>query len=177
MYPNCESSDLLILSHSRWETLEIKTLTQQAKHRRVFYVEEPQFGKTELPHYEIRMTTELVSVVTPHLPKIIHPLNVNSAMREVIDDLIHEEKLKDYTLCYHNSRAQSFADHLEPTLIIYDGLEESLDKELLKLADLVFKGDDSFETKARLEKECRKKKRAMLYHPYSSLDLSTGGIL
>lgn len=154
----CETSDLLVFSHLRWDFVFQRPqhlLSRHAKHRRVFYFEEPVFGMTELPRLHLRETSENVLVVIPYLPSNIEPSKMESAMTDLIDELIYEEEIIDYTVWYYTPMALGFTRHLEPRAVIFDCMDElSLFKdapkslidseaELMKLADIVFTGGHS----------------------------------
>lgn len=159
----CETSDLLVFSHLRWDFVFQRPqhlLTRHAKYRRVFYFEEPVFGMTEIPRIHLRETSEGVQVVVPYLPNDIKPADVEPAMKDLVDDLLFEENLTEYSLWYYTPMALSFSTHLKPICTIFDCMDELslfrdapqslIDKEaeLLKLADVVFTGGYSlFEAK------------------------------
>jgi UDP-galactopyranose mutase len=159
----CETSDLLVFSHLRWDFVFQRPqhlLTRHAKYRRVFYFEEPVFGMTEIPRIHLRETTEGVQVVVPYLPKEIKPEDVEPAMKDLVDELLFEESLSEYSLWYYTPMALSFSKHLKPICTIFDCMDElslfrgapqsliDQEAELLKLADVVFTGGHSlFEAK------------------------------
>lgn len=154
----CETTDLLVFSHLRWDFVFQRPqhlLSRHAKHRRVFYFEEPVFGMTELPRLHLRETNENVLVVIPYLPSNIEPEKMEAAMIDLVDELIYEEELIDYTAWYYTPMALGFTEHLEPRAVIFDCMDElSLFKgapeklilreaELMRRADVVFTGGQS----------------------------------
>lgn len=154
----CETTDLLVFSHLRWDFVFQRPqhlLTRHAKHRRVFYFEEPVFGMTEVPRLHLRETSENVLVVVPYLPANIEPEKMEAAMIDLVDELVYEEELIDYTVWYYTPMAIGFSRHLEPRAVIFDCMDELslfkgapqslIDKEaeLMKLADVVFTGGHS----------------------------------
>ncbi|WP_408098634.1 glycosyltransferase [Peredibacter sp. HCB2-198] len=150
-----ETSDLLVFSHLRWDFVFQRPqhlLSRQAKGRRVFYFEEPVFGMTEIPRLHLRETAENVLVVIPYLPTNIDPSKMEAALTDLVDELIYEEELIDYTLWYYSPKALSFSRHLEPKSIIFDYLDhlfyqkdrdQNVEQELLRKADLVFSAGQS----------------------------------
>jgi UDP-galactopyranose mutase len=144
----CEKTDLLVFSHFRWDFIFQRPqhlLSRQAKYRRVFYFEEPIFGMTELPRLHLRETSENVLVVVPYLPSHIEESKIQVAMADLVDELIYEEELIDYSLWYYTPKALSFSRHLEPKAIIFDYLDDpnlslDLEAEMLGRADIVFAG-------------------------------------
>lgn len=155
-----ETSDLLVFSHMRWDFIFQRPqhlLSRQAKHRRVFYFEEPVFGMTEIPRLHLRETAENVLVVIPYLPTNIEPSKMEAALTDLVDELIYEEELIDYTLWYYSPKALSFSKHLEPKAVIFDYIDqlsfakdqlETQETELLNRADIVFtSGQSLYESK------------------------------
>jgi UDP-galactopyranose mutase len=154
----CETTDLLVFSHLRWDFVFQRPqhlLSRHAKYRRVFYFEEPVFGMTEVPRLHLRETTENVLVVVPYLPSGIDALKLEEAMTDLVDELIYEEELIDYTLWFYTPMAFAFTRHLEPRATIFDCMDElslfkgapealvNLEAELLARADLVTTGGHS----------------------------------
>ena len=162
----CETTDLLVFSHLRWDFVFQRPqhlLSRHAKHRRVFYFEEPVWGMTELPRLHLKETPENVLVIIPHLPSSITTSQMDSTLAELVDELIYEEELIDYTTWYYNPAAIGFSRHLEPKNVIFDCIDAfslvqgtpqsiiDLEAELLARADLVFTGGNSlFEAKKKL---------------------------
>lgn len=178
MNTHCETSDLLVFSHLRWDFVFQRPqhlLSRFAKYRRVYYFEEPVFGMTDIPRLHLRETTEGVQVVVPYLPKNTKAEDLEPALRDLVDELIFEEDLSQYALWYYTPMALGFSRHLEPVSIIFDKMDElSLFKgapqelidreaELMKRADLVFTGGQSlFEASRHLHENI---------HPFpSSID-------
>lgn len=178
MNTSCETTDLLVFSHLRWDFVFQRPqhlLSRHAKYRRVFYFEEPVFGMTELPRLHLRETSENVLVVIPYLPSNIEHSKMEAALIDLVDELIYEEELIDYSLMYYTPMALNFSRHLEPRSIIFDCMDElshfkeapkslvELEEELLGIADLVFTGGHSLYE--------AKKHRHHNIHPFpSSID-------
>lgn len=154
----CETTDLLVFSHLRWDFVFQRPqhlLSRHAKHRRVFYFEEPVFGMTELPRLHLRETTENVLVVVPYLPANMEPSKMEAALTDLVDELVYEEELIDYSIWYYTPMALSFSRHLEPRAVIFDCMDElslfkgapqsliDMEAELMKRADVVFTGGHS----------------------------------
>jgi UDP-galactopyranose mutase len=154
----CDTTDLLVFSHLRWDFVFQRPqhlLSRHAKHRRVFYFEEPVFGMTEVPRLRLRETPENVLVVVPYLPANIDPAKLEAAMADLVDELVYEEEVIDYALWYYTPMALGFTRHLEPRSTIFDCMDElslfrgapqsliNMEAELLTRADLVFTGGQS----------------------------------
>lgn len=176
----CETTDLLVFSHLRWDFVFQRPqhlLSRHAKHRRVFYFEEPVFGMTELPRLHLRETSENVLVVIPYLPSNIEPSKMEAALTDLVDELVYEEELIDYSIWYYTPMAVPFTRHLEPRTIIFDCMDElslfqgapqsliDMETELMGRADVVFTGGHSLYE--------AKKHRHHNIHPFpSSIDYS-----
>lgn len=174
----CETTDLLVFSHLRWDFVFQRPqhlLSRHAKHRRVFYFEEPVFGMTELPRLHLRETSENVLVVIPYLPSNIEPAKMEAALTDLVDELVYEEELIDYSIWYYTPMAVPFTRHLEPRTVIFDCMDElslfqgapqsliDMETELMGRADVVFTGGHSLYE--------AKKHRHHNIHPFpSSID-------
>lgn len=158
MNTHCETSDLLVFSHLRWDFVFQRPqhlLSRHAKYRRVFYFEEPVYGMTDMPRLHLRETTEAVQVAVPYLPAKIKPEDVEAALRDLVDELIFEEDISMYSVWYYTPMALPFTRHLEPMNTIFDKMNElslskgapqaliDMERELMKKADLVFTGGHS----------------------------------
>lgn len=158
MNTHCETSDLIVFSHLRWDFVFQRPqhlLSRHAKYRRVFYFEEPVFGMTDMPRLHLRETAEAVQVAVPYLPSGIKAEDIEAALRDLVDELIFEEDISTYSVWYYTPMALSFTRHLEPMSVLFDKMDElslfkgapqallDLEQELLKKADLVFTGGHS----------------------------------
>lgn len=159
----CDTSDLVVFSHLRWDFVFQRPqhlLIRHAKYRRVFYVEEPIFGMTDIPRLHLRETAENVLIIIPYLPNNMPEKDQNSALIELIDELVYEEEIIDFSIMYYTPMALSFTQHLEPNKIIFDCIDEHshfsestqtiehYENELMKKADIVFAaGNSLFESK------------------------------
>lgn len=151
----CLTTDLICLSHLRWDFVFQRPqhlLTRYAKHRRVFYFEEPIFEAGIRPHLSISARADKLHVVTPKLPEGTDRYAAFEIQKALIDELIHEQSIKDFTIWYYTPMALTFSRHLQPSRIIYDCMDElshfkfappellPLEAELLEKADVVFTG-------------------------------------
>lgn len=140
-----ETLDLLVFAHLRWDFVFQRPqhlLTRFAKHRRVFYFEEPVFGMTDHPRLHIRETTEGVQVIVPHLPSNEKKEDIEMALKELVDEIIFEGNIQEYSCWYYSPQARAFTRHLKPRAIIFDCMDdidlELEDSELIRDADLIF---------------------------------------
>lgn len=183
MNTSCETTDLLVFSHLRWDFVFQRPqhlLTRHAKHRRVFYFEEPVLGMTEFPRLHLRETSENVLIVIPYLPSHIETSQIEAAMIDLVDELIYEEEIIDYSIMYYTPMALTFSRHLEPRAIIFDCMDEhshfkeppetirQFENELLKSADLVFTGGMSlYESKKHIHHNIHPFPSSIDFHHFS----------
>jgi UDP-galactopyranose mutase len=158
MGTKCETSDLLVFSHLRWDFVFQRPqhlLTRHARYRRVYYFEEPVFGMTDIPRLHLRQTSEGVQVVVPYLPSNIKASDVEASLKDLVDELLFEEDMSQYAAWYYTPMALSFTRHLNPINTIFDCMDElslfkgapqsliDMEDELMKRAEVVFTGGQS----------------------------------
>lgn len=147
--------DLLVFSHLRWDFVYQRPqhlLKRSARDRRVFFVEEPVFDNGSM-RLEISEREENLKIVVPHLPEGLRSEVAKTAvLHDMVQRLLSENNIHQYLAWYYTPMALDFTRHLRPMAVIYDcmdelsafkGAPESLtqrERELFKLADLVFTG-------------------------------------
>ena len=153
-----EPPDLLCFSHLRWDFVYQRPqhlLSRCARKRRVFFVEEPVFGNGSLS-LEVNESTRNLYVVVPHLPDGLRSeVATTAVLKEMIHRMIRDYQIRDYICWYYTPMALDFTRGLTPAATVYDcmdelsafkGAPESLslrERELFKMADLVFTGGHS----------------------------------
>jgi UDP-galactopyranose mutase len=149
--------DLVCLSHLRWNFVFQRPqhlLSRFARERRVFFFEEPVYGKG-LARLEVTQSKEGVWVAVPHLPEGLSEGEVMEHQRVLMDQLLAGHAIRNYVTWYYTPMALSFTRHLEPLAVVYDCMDELSafrgappgllynEAELLRLADVVFTGGQS----------------------------------
>jgi UDP-galactopyranose mutase len=160
--------DMICFSHLRWGFVFQRPqhlMTRFARHRRVFFFEEPEYKETlKAAKLDISICPRTgVSVVTPHLPQSHRSGDVRPVLRNLLRELLDGEHIHRYVAWFYTPMALDFAAEISPAVTIYDCMDElSLfrgaparlcenERELLKRADLVFTGGVSlFESKRNL---------------------------
>jgi glycosyltransferase involved in cell wall biosynthesis len=153
-----EQPDLLCFSHLRWDFVYQRPqhlLSRCAMKRRVFFVEEPVFGNGSLS-LEVNETARNLYIVVPHLPDGLRSeVATTAVLKEMIHRMIREHHVRNYICWYYTPMALDFTRGLTPAALVYDcmdelsafkGAPESLglrERELFKIADLVFTGGHS----------------------------------
>jgi UDP-galactopyranose mutase len=149
--------DLICLSHLRWNFVFQRPqhlLTRCAAERRVFYIEEPFFDAAGEPYMQLERSGAVI-VAVPHLPAGLSDDGAMAAQRQLVDELIENERLTEYILWYYTPMALGFTDHLRPQAIVYDCMDElsafknaspllkGREAELMRRAGVVFTGGQS----------------------------------
>ncbi|MES3038092.1 MAG: glycosyltransferase family 1 protein [Bdellovibrionota bacterium] len=158
----CDSSDLICFSHLRWNFVFQRPqhlMTRFAQHRRVFYFEEPVFITVEKP--ELRsFQKDGLQIVVPHFPDDYAREKVNETLRNMVDRLLEDEEITEFSTWYYTPMALTFSEHLAPKTITFDCMDElsafkfappeliALEEKLMRKANVVFTGGQSlFEAK------------------------------
>lgn len=154
----CSTSDLICLSHLRWDFVFQRPqhlLSRFGRHRRVYYVEEPEFGNSG-PAWMHRSSRENgVTVLTPQLPWGLSASETNLVLKDLLDQSIDYHGISNFTLWYYTPMALNFSRHLSPDCLIYDCMDElsgfknapanirELEDELFRRADFALTGGQS----------------------------------
>ncbi|MCF0051966.1 glycosyltransferase family 1 protein [Dyadobacter sp. LJ53] len=158
--------NLLCFSHLRWDFVYQRPqhlLTRFSDIAAVYFLEEPIFGKTDVPYLTFSQRLPDLWVCVPHLADGLTKDEVNAQLRELIRVFFVNKKLDEFIFWYYTPMALEFSSHLSPGLTVYDCMDElsafkfapeklkSLEKNLLNKADIVFTGGHSlFESKKNL---------------------------
>jgi len=149
--------DILCLTHLRWNWVFQRPqhlMTRAAQCRRVFVIEEPVRSGTEMA-LEITTPAANVWVVVPQIPEHLDGQTLQEAQSTLIDLLLRQQDISEYTLWYYTPMALPFTRHLSPVSIVYDCMDKlsafagappelnALEAELLTRCDLVLTGGHS----------------------------------
>lgn len=146
------SFDLVCFSNSRWDYLFDRPhhlMVCAANERRVFFVEEPQFGADE-DTIEANQNETGVIVVSPKLRgENSSSTDTTARMTNLMDELFQKVD-KQYVLWFYSLNATEWTAKLEPLATVYDCICETcamhdehlkeLESNLLSKASLVFTG-------------------------------------
>lgn len=154
MQTELRSMDLVVFSHLRWDFVFQRPqhlMTRSARARRVFFFEEPHYGPINKAHLYMKDSGD-VRVAIPYLPEGTSAEEQAVLLRELLDEMIEDEGIRNFTSWYYTPMALAFTRHLTPAAVIYDCMDElSLFKgapsallryedELFKRADVIFTG-------------------------------------
>jgi len=153
-----QQPDLICFSHLRWDFVYQRPqhlLSRCAANRRVFFVEEPIFDNGSMS-LEINETARNLYVVVPHLPEGLRSeVARNAVLNEMMHRMINENNIRNYICWYYTPMALDFTSDLQPKAVVYDCMDELSafrgapehlvlrERELFKIADLVFTGGHS----------------------------------
>lgn len=154
------SNDLLVFSHLRWNFVFQRPqhlMTRFAKHRRVFFIEEPLFEDVSFPKIHTHQSEEGVFVITPYLPQAFSNRKQHQDMVQValLEELLLARNITDYSAWYYTPMSLTFSRQLTPKHVIFDIIDElslfkdapiqmkELESELFKKTDLAFASTQS----------------------------------
>jgi glycosyltransferase involved in cell wall biosynthesis len=172
-------SDLVCLCHLKWQFVYQRPqhlMTRCARERRVFFIEEPSFEDAPESLFSVHQDASGVSVIVPHLPHGLTPMQQVLAQRQFIDEVFTAYDIRDYLLWYYTPMARAFTNHLSPTAIVYDCMDElslfhgappglkQLEADLLSHASVVFTGGVSLY-------EAKKEQHRNIHAMPSSIDV------
>ena len=154
-----QTFDFLVFSHLRWDFVFQRPqhlLSRFARSHRVIFVEEP-IRDERAPHWECHSAGPNVIVCRPHTP--IESPGFSPEQLQAIDGmmqtLIEQHELDSYVAWFYTPMALPLVQRITPKAVIYDCMDElsaflgapteliDRERELLKLADLVFTGGPS----------------------------------
>ena len=150
--------DLVCLSHLRWGFVYQRPqhlLSRFARRQRVFFVEEP-VDTDGTPRMDVRQCpTTGVYIAVPQVRASLSAASRETIQKLLLNNLLTEYKILDYTLWYYTPMALGFSAHLNPRLTVFDCMDElaafagapqemkDREAELLRRADVVFTGGHS----------------------------------
>src|SRR5437868_15018720 len=122
---------------------------------RVFFIEEPVFEPSGTPFMEVSKDRNNIWIVTPHLSTSLTSDEICFQQRILLSSLYNNYEIKNYMHWFYTPMALSINNHLQPEIVIYDCMDElsnfkfaplelkQKEKELFKIADVVFTGGHS----------------------------------
>src|SRR5438045_2454759 len=152
--PDPEPATLLCFSHLRWNFVYQRPqhlLSRFAKNYTVYFIEEPMYHGDD-DYNNIVLTNDNIRVVTPYLKHHEPVENFNERMSALLGRLIQQENIHNYFSWYYSPLAFLYSNHLQPSLIVYDCMDElsafkfaslqlkEAEDQLFRKADIVFTG-------------------------------------
>ena len=149
--------DIVCFSHLHWNFVYQRPqhlLSRFAKTNRVFYFEEPHYH-TGPGGDRLEISGDDVTVIKPFLKKRRRAFDYLSVQKKLLDGFIQEHGIENFVLWYYTPMALPVTEHLNPSVIVYDCMDElsafkfappalkAMEKSLLEKADIVFTGGHS----------------------------------
>jgi UDP-galactopyranose mutase len=157
---------LICFSHLRWHFVYQRPqhlMARFAREYRVFFIEEAVATDAAEPWLESHTVEGGIQIVVPRMSDCLIEAEAGAAQRALLDRLLAAEGIRQPVLYYFTPLALAFSDHIGPSLVVYDCMDElsafsgappetiGLEQALLARADLVFTGGVSlFEAKRHL---------------------------
>jgi UDP-galactopyranose mutase len=148
-------SDLVCFCHLRWDFVYQRPqhlVTRHARVRRTFFVEEPRRIASGAPRLDVATDPSGVRLAVPHLPESLGDDAANAALRELLDDWLRAEEVRDPILWYYTPMALPYTQHLRGSVVVYDCMDHlagfrgappalaEWERRLYERADVVFTG-------------------------------------
>lgn len=158
---------VLCFSHLRWGFVYQRPqhlLSRFVSLGMVSVWEEPVYRNCESPLLEVSTSVEGVHVITPVLPESdTSEETLLAAQRTLVDQYVATQGIEDFVAWYYTPMALRFSDHLQPSVIVYDCMDElsafkgappaliEEEKRLFERADVVFAGGASLHAAKRTQ--------------------------
>src|SRR5947209_11439724 len=120
--------DLVCYSHLRWGFVYQRPrhlMSRFARHRRVYFIEEPLLQECATPALDIRVCPQSnVKVVTPVLPGSMDVAAARGEIARLVRDLFRSQKVREHVAWYYTPAALDFRPDIRPRAAIYDCMDE-----------------------------------------------------
>lgn len=148
------TNHLVCFSHLRWNFVYQRPqhlLSRFTRHFKVYYIEEPLYDATT-DFLEVSLQSENLWLVVPHLKEGLSEEDNIAKQKEFLANFFIQNEITNYFFWYYTPMAVPISDHFNPTLVIYDCMDElsafkfapqslkERENELFTKADLVFTG-------------------------------------
>ena len=158
--PDSEPTTLVCFSHLRWNFVFQRPqhlMSRFAAEMNVIYWEEPvDIAANGTAFLQVRNAedSENVTIIVPHLPEGMPEDAREAALKRLLDAHL-ESRRGPIIAWYYTPMMLPFSRHIEPTLTIFDAMDElskfkfapvkllDLEQELIDRADIVFTGGSS----------------------------------
>ncbi len=155
------SKDTIVtFSHLRWDFVYQRPqhlLSRLSAHSDVFFIEEPVYSDEPHPHWELHRPESNVLVCRPCTPSRAPGFSDEQMphLRRLLGELLEPREPAGYVLWFYTPMALPLADGLEPSVLVYDCMDElsaflhappkllEREEQLLRKADVVFTGGPS----------------------------------
>jgi UDP-galactopyranose mutase len=126
-FPIGSTSDLICLSHLRWDFIYQRPqhlMSRFARDRRVFFVEEPRLVPDEVPGLDLLRRGDQLWVVVPRLPEALPWELRGTVLSALMNQLMTQERIVLPILWYYTPMAMAFTGHIASSMVVYDCMDE-----------------------------------------------------
>lgn len=151
-------TDLVVFSHLRWDFVWQRPqhlLSRLARHRRVFFVEEPVPG--DAPGWERSAGADGLTVLRPRSPVAAPGFHDDQmhVLRPLVRDVLKSEGVRRPVAWFYSPMALPLLDEVDAAAVVYDCMDDlasfkhappqmaAREAELMRRADVVFTGGPS----------------------------------
>ncbi|MDF2434304.1 MAG: hypothetical protein JWP44_3935 [Mucilaginibacter sp.] len=175
---NSFPKNMICFSHLRWDFVfqrPQQLLTRLSESLKIFFIEEPVCDAAGKDHYTYLNRGENIVVMVPHIKSGLTADESRITLKGLFDKFMENRDLADHAFWYYTPMALEFSRKYNPELTVFDCMDElsafkfapeelkTLEKELLKKADIVFTGGYSIY-------EAKKNQHANIYPFPSSIE-------
>ena len=178
--PHDGKRDLVCLSHLRWDFIYQRpqhVMSRFARHRRVFFVEEPRVVPDQAPGLDLLRRSDQLWVVVPRLPEELPSASRESVLSGLMNQLMAREGIALPILWYYTPMALAFTAHLHSSLVVYDCMDELANfkgapTNISRHESLLFQRADVVFTGGHALYEAKRKSHGNVHALPSSVDVS-----
>ncbi len=123
----CPQTDLVIFSHHRWEATFQSThhlATRYAQFRRVFYIEEPVMGKTDMARLHIMDIQNNLQVFVPYLPAGVPTEKQHETLIEMMNEVFDHEAVTEFSVLYDSPELLPMIETLPAKVVLLSRPEQ-----------------------------------------------------
>jgi hypothetical protein len=106
-------------------------------HERVYFIEKYLSLKIELPRLILNEIFENLITITPHLPEGLNDMKIEFALYDLMNQLIFEEEILEYTLVSTSPNGCNFSHDFQSFLCNYS--KEKVFLSLEEFTDLIYR--------------------------------------
>ena len=133
-------TSIVIFSDQSWESTPKSwqnTILKFGRHERVYFIEKYFSLKIELPRLVLNEIFENLITITPHLPEGLNDMKIELALYDLMNQLIFEEEILEYTLVSTSPNGCNFSHDFQSFLCNYS--KEKVFLSIEEFTDLIYR--------------------------------------
>jgi hypothetical protein len=133
-------TSIVIFSDQSWELTPKNwqnTILKFGPHERVYFIEKYLSLKIELPRLILNEIFENLITITPHLPEGLNDMKIELALYDLMNQLIFEEEILEYTLVSTFPNGCNFSHDFQSFLC--NDSKEKVFLSLEEFTDLIYR--------------------------------------